>query len=89
MTDPLADAARIGAGGMLFAVIADRYLRTQALMASTLNYSITAACGLAQSATQLAISGVLLGIGMGREWASGVALGWETSPAEHRARRSA
>jgi MFS family permease len=73
------------AGGMLFGVIADRYGRTRALMGSILIYSIfTAACGLAQSVRQLAIFRVLLGIGMGGEWASGAALVSETWPAENR-----
>ncbi len=73
------------AGGMIFGVVADRYGRTRALMGSILIYSIfTFACGLAQSITQLAVFRVLLGIGMGGEWASGAALVSETWPAEHR-----
>jgi MFS family permease len=73
------------AGGMIFGVIADRYGRTRALMGSVLIYSIfTAACGLAATVTQLAVFRVLLGIGMGGEWASGAALVSETWPAEHR-----
>ena len=73
------------AGGLLFGVIADRYGRTRALMGSILIYSIfTAACGLAQSLTQLAIFRVCLGVGMGGEWGSGAALVSESFPAEHR-----
>jgi len=73
------------AGGILFGVIADRFGRTRALMASILIYSIfTAACGLAQTAWHLMLFRVLLGIGMGGEWASGAALVSETWPAEHR-----
>jgi MFS family permease len=73
------------AGGLLFGVVADRYGRTRALIASVLIYSIfTAACGLATTAAQLAIFRVLLGIGMGGEWASGAALVSETWPDEHR-----
>jgi MFS family permease len=73
------------AGGMAFGVIADRIGRKRALMASILIYSIfTAACGLAQSAAQLAVFRVLLGIGMGGEWATGAALVSETFPARHR-----
>ena len=69
------------AGGIAFGVIADRFGRTRALMASVLIYSIfTAACGLAQTAAQLAVFRVLLGIGMGGEWASGAALVSETWP---------
>src|SRR3954470_20192279 len=38
------------AGGLVFGVVADRYGRTRALMASVLIYSIfTAACGFAQT----------------------------------------
>ena len=67
------------AGGIIFGVIADRFGRTQALMASVLIYSVfTAACGLAQTAAQLAVFRILLGIGMGGEWASGAALVSET-----------
>lgn len=73
------------AGGILFGVIADRYGRTRALMASVLIYSIfTAACGFASSVAQLAVFRVLLGIGMGGEWASGAALVSETWAPEHR-----
>ncbi|MEO7273409.1 MAG: MFS transporter [Vicinamibacterales bacterium] len=72
-------------GGLLFGVIADRYGRTKALMGSILTYSVfTAACGLSQSATQLAVFRVFLGIGMGGEWASGAALVSESWPREHR-----
>lgn len=72
-------------GGVAFGVIADRFGRTRALMASVLIYSFaTFACGLANSVTQLAICRVILGIGMGGEWASGAALVSETWPKEHR-----
>jgi MFS family permease len=73
------------AGGIIFGIIADRYGRTRALMASVLIYSVfTAACGLANSVVQLAIFRVFLGLGMGGEWASGAALVSETWPAVHR-----
>jgi MFS family permease len=72
-------------GGLLFGHIADRYGRTRALMGSVIIYSVfTAACGLAQTVPQLALFRILLGIGMGGEWASGAALVSETWPAEHR-----
>jgi len=72
-------------GGVLFGVLADRIGRTKALMASILIYSLfTAACGLAQSIQQLAIFRILLGLGMGGEWATGAALVSETWPPEHR-----
>ena len=73
------------AGGIAFGVIADRIGRKRALMAAVLIYSIfTAACGFAQSATQLAVFRILLGLGMGGEWATGAALVSESFPAKHR-----
>lgn len=73
------------AGGLIFGLVADRYGRTRALMASVLIYSVfTAACGFSQTVAQLAVFRILLGIGMGGEWASGAALVSETWPAEHR-----
>jgi MFS family permease len=73
------------AGGLLFGVIADRFGRTRALIASVLIYSVfTAACGFAQTVAQLAVFRIFLGIGMGGEWASGAALVSETWSAEHR-----
>ena len=73
------------AGGIVFGVLADRAGRTRALMLSVLIYSVfTALCGFAQSAVQLAIFRIGLGIGMGGEWASGAALVSETWPERHR-----
>lgn len=73
------------AGGVGNGFIADRYGRRTGLILSILVYSIfTAACGFAQTVTQLAVFRVLLGLGMGGEWASGAALVAETWPAEHR-----
>ena len=72
-------------GGIGFGVIADRFGRTRALILSVLVYSIfTAACGLATEIWHLALFRVLLGFGMGGEWASGAALVAETWPARHR-----
>ena len=72
-------------GGVVFGWIADRVGRTRALMASILVYSVaTAACGLVTSVGQLAAARVLVGIGMGGEWATGAALVAETWPARHR-----
>jgi MFS family permease len=54
-------------------------------MASILVYSIfTAACGLSQNLVQLGLFRVLLGLGMGGEWACGAALVAETWPSRHR-----
>ena len=72
-------------GGLIFGVIADKLGRTRALSLSILIYSIfTFACGLAQNVWQLGIFRVLLGIGMGGEWASGAVLVSETWPEKHR-----
>lgn len=73
------------AGGIIFGVVADRFGRARALMASVAIYSVfTAACGLAQNVLQLAVFRVCLGLGMGGEWASGAALVSETWPDAHR-----
>ncbi len=73
------------AGGVVFGVLADRIGRKRALMAAVLIYSVfTAACGLVQNVAQLAVFRILLGFGMGGEWATGVALVSETFPARHR-----
>jgi MFS family permease len=72
-------------GGFLFGLIADRIGRTRALMASILLYSVaTAACGLSQNITQLAVFRFILGLGMGGEWTTAAALIAETWRAEHR-----
>ena len=72
-------------GGIVFGVVADRHGRTKALIGSILIYSVfTGACGLAQTVAQLALFRVLLGFGMGGEWASGATLVSETWPPEHR-----
>ena len=72
-------------GGLLFGVIADKLGRTRALNLSILLYSVfTFACGFAQNVTQFAVFRVLLGLGMGGEWASGATLVSETWPEKHR-----
>ena len=73
------------AGGIASGILADRIGRKRALMLAVLLYSIfTAACGFAQSVLQLGVFRVLLGIGMGGEWATGAALVAESFPAQHR-----
>lgn len=73
------------AGGVVFGIVADRVGRKQALMAAVLCYSIfTAACGFAQSVPQLAVFRILLGFGMGGEWATGATLVSETFSPRHR-----
>jgi MFS family permease len=72
-------------GGASFGWFADRYGRVRALIYSVLIYSLgTALCGFTQTATQLMLCRVLLGLGMGGEWAAGAALVAETWPALHR-----
>ena len=72
-------------GGALFGWIADRMGRVTALRLSILVYSgATAACAVEQSALQLGIARLVLGLGIGGEWATGAALVAETWPAEHR-----
>jgi MFS family permease len=72
-------------GGVLFGWLADRLGRRTALMASILVYSAaTAACGFVTSVGQLAAARLIVGLGMGGEWATGAALVAETWPAAHR-----
>ena len=72
-------------GGILFGVVADRVGRTKVLMATIMIFSV-ASLGAATSQTvvQLMFWRILLGLGMGGEWASGAVLVSETWPAEHR-----
>src|SRR5262245_2373653 len=79
---PLAASA---VGGIAFGWLADRIGRTRALSASILLYAVaTAACGAATDVWQLGIARLVVGLGMGGEWATGAALVAETWPAEHR-----
>lgn len=73
------------AGGILFGWFADRAGRVRALTSSVLIYSVaTGLCGLTHTALALILCRILLGLGMGGEWASGAALVAETWPAQHR-----
>lgn len=73
------------AGGIAFGWFADRAGRTRALTLSILVYSVsTALCGFTHTAVQLMLCRIVLGLGMGGEWASGAALVAETWPAQHR-----
>jgi MFS family permease len=74
-------------GGIVFGIVADRAGRTRALMATILIFSVCS-LGAATSQTlwQLMLWRILLGFGMGGEWASGAVLVSETWPAHLRVR---
>ena len=74
-------------GGIVFGIVADRAGRTRALMATILIFSVCS-LGAATSQTlwQLMAWRILLGFGMGGEWASGAVLVSETWPAHLRTR---
>ena len=73
------------AGGIAFGWFADRAGRVRALSLSVLIYSVaTGLCGLIHTALELILCRLVLGLGMGGEWASGAALVAETWPARHR-----
>ncbi|HEY8996859.1 MAG TPA: MFS transporter [Edaphobacter sp.] len=74
-------------GGIGFGFVADKLGRTRALSLSILIYTVcTGLCAFVQTVPQLAICRMLLGIGMGGEWAAGAALVAETWPQQHRAK---
>lgn len=69
------------AGGVLFGWLGDRLGRVRAMSLSILAYALcTGGCGLAQSPLQLAGLRFLAALGMGGEWALGVALVMEVWP---------
>ncbi len=62
-------------GGVLFGWLGDRIGRVKAMALSVLTYALlTGLCGLAQTPLQLAMLRFLAALGMGGEWALGVAL---------------
>jgi MFS family permease len=72
-------------GGILFGLAADRFGRVRALIVSVCIYAFfTAACGVAWGFVSLAIFRILLGFGVGGEWATGTALVCESWPPQHR-----
>ncbi len=74
-------------GGLWFGWFADHAGRVRALSTSVLIYSVaTALCGMTHTAMELMLCRLVLGLGMGGEWASGAALVAETWPARHRAK---
>ena len=74
-------------GGLVFGAVADRMGRVRALVITVVIFSVCS-LGAATSQTlwQLLVWRLLLGFGMGGEWASGAALVSETWPAEHRSK---
>lgn len=74
-------------GGIVFGIVADRAGRTRALMATILIFSICSlGAATSQSLWQLMAWRIVLGFGMGGEWASGAVLVSETWPPEKRVR---
>jgi MFS family permease len=72
-------------GGLMFGLVADRFGRARALTWTILIFSLCSlGAATSQSLVQLLFWRLLLGIGMGGEWASGAVLVSETWPAEHR-----
>lgn len=72
-------------GGILFGVVADRMGRARALILTILIFSLCS-LGAATSQTVWQLMGwrILLGVGMGGEWASGAVLVSESWPPQHR-----
>lgn len=74
------------AGGVLFGWLGDRIGRVRAMSLSVLVYALlTGFCGLAQTPWQLGVLRFLASLGMGGEWALGVALVMEVWPNKSRA----
>ncbi|MCM2314612.1 MAG: MFS transporter [Thermoanaerobaculia bacterium] len=75
------------AGGILFGRLADRFGRVRAMTWSILLYSVaTGGLATSQGLAALVFWRVLVGLGMGGEWACGSVLVAETWPAKHRAK---
>jgi MFS family permease len=73
-------------GGVLFGWLGDRIGRVRAMMLSVLTYAVfTGLCGLAAEAWQVATLRFIASLGMGGEWALGVALVMEIWPNRSRA----
>jgi SHS family sialic acid transporter-like MFS transporter len=73
-------------GGVVFGWLGDRIGRVRAMSLSVLVYALfTGFCGLAQTVEQLAVLRFIASLGMGGEWALGVALVMEVWPNKSRA----
>jgi MFS transporter, SHS family, sialic acid transporter len=74
------------AGGVLFGWLGDRIGRVRAMSLSVLVYAVfTGFCGFAQDPVQLGVLRFIASLGMGGEWALGVALVMEVWPNRSRA----
>lgn len=74
------------AGGVLFGWLGDRIGRVRAMSFSVLVYALlTGLCGLARNPFELGVLRFLASLGMGGEWALGVALVMEVWPNKSRA----
>lgn len=73
-------------GGVVFGWLGDRVGRVRAMSLSVLTYAVfTGLCGFAQNPLQLGILRFIASLGMGGEWALGVALVMEVWPNRSRA----
>lgn len=73
-------------GGVLFGWLGDRIGRVRAMSLSVLTYALfTGLCGFTQTPMQLGILRFIASLGMGGEWALGVALVMEVWPNKSRA----
>ena len=73
------------AGGLLFGWLGDRIGRVRAMVWSVLTYAIfSGLCGFAESPLQIAVLRFIAALGMGGEWALGVALVMEIWPSKSR-----
>jgi SHS family sialic acid transporter-like MFS transporter len=73
-------------GGVVFGWLGDRIGRVRAMSLSVLTYALfTGFCGFAQTPLQLGILRFIASLGMGGEWALGVALVMEVWPNRSRA----
>jgi MFS family permease len=77
------------AGGLVFAMLADRFGRARMMAVTILVYSVfSSLTAFAQSALQVHLLRFLVALGTGGEWAIAAALVAETFPAHSRARAS-
>ena len=73
-------------GGVLFGWLGDRIGRVRAMTLSVFTYAVFCAlCGLATEAWQVAVLRFIASLGMGGEWALGIALVMEVWPNQSRA----